>query len=77
MQDAVFLSRNGIALEAQDPREVDPALLARLLVFADELCDDIESTADDAQRLRSAVLICYRHLVLEGRSLPTGGRVMR
>ena len=75
--DAVFLYDNGITLDEQEPREVDPAILARLLVFADELLDDLDSVAEDAKRLRSAVLDNYRHLVIEGRSLPAGGRVVR
>lgn len=76
LDDAVFLNHAGVEID-EPPREADPALFARLLVFANETIEDAEHIAEDARKLRSALLDAYRYLLIDGRSLPTGGRVIR
>jgi hypothetical protein len=74
VEDAVFLSRHGIAgPDEKERRHADPAIIARLLVFADELEGDAESLRDYALRLRGSLLSIYREYVFE----PTGRRQMR
>jgi hypothetical protein len=75
LEDAVFLDRHGIALDEEEVRNADPALIARLLVFANELEVDAETIREDAARLRTALLAIYRENVYElsGRRRMRGG----
>ncbi|MGH2921824.1 MAG: hypothetical protein ACRDKU_07160 [Gaiellaceae bacterium] len=66
LDDAAFLLANGIAVDER-PRHADPALFARLLVFADDALDEAERIAEDARRLRRALLVGYREFVIDGR----------
>jgi hypothetical protein len=72
MDDAVFLSRHGIA-DDPEHRYVEPATIARLLVFADELEGDAEALREYAVRLRGSLLWIYRQHIFE----PSGRRRMR
>jgi hypothetical protein len=66
LDDAHFLDQAGI--EVQEPRRhIDPALIARLLVFADDILDDVEYIRKDALALRGSLLTAYREFVIEGR----------
>jgi hypothetical protein len=67
--DAVFMERAGIAVDEKQ-RHADPATIARLLVFADETLNDLETIRDYALRLRRDLLVAYREFVLE----PSGRR---
>jgi hypothetical protein len=64
LEDHVFMDRNGIEFE-NAPRHVDPAIIARLLVFADEAIDDADKIKRDAERLRGELLTIYRGFVIE------------
>lgn len=70
--DAAFLAIHGIASD-EGKRVVDPATVARLLVFADELETDAKAVLDYGQKLRAALLSVYRENILE----PSGRREMR
>jgi len=73
LQDAVFMSKAGIDFE-EPPTYIDPALVARLLVFTDEiLADDLDTLRRDAESLRSDLLWIYRMQVIE----PSGRRDAR
>lgn len=65
LEDAVFLSRNGIEPDPEPSRHVDPAIIARLLVFADELLDDVDAIRAHAENLRRLLLTSYRRHVIE------------
>ena len=64
LEEALFLDKSGIAFE-NAPRHVDPAVIARLLVFAEEALDDAEKIRDQPESLRSALLSIYRNYVIE------------
>jgi hypothetical protein len=66
LHDFLFLRQSGIAIE-DSPRHPDPATLARLLVFANELADDAKAIEDYAQRLRAALLTTYRECIIDRR----------
>ena len=69
LEDATFLSKTGVEF-AERPRSTDPATIARLLVFADEVLDDVEDIREDAKKLRQDLLWAYRMFVIE----PSGRR---
>jgi hypothetical protein len=73
--DHVFLSANGIAPDDEPDEYVDPAIIARLLVFANELEEDGETVLDYGRRIRGSLLWIYRERVFEpnGRSRARGG----
>jgi hypothetical protein len=64
LEDAHFLDRAGIDFEHRE-RIADPATIARLLVFADETLDDADTVRREAARLREALLVIYRYLVID------------
>jgi hypothetical protein len=72
LEDAVFRTDNGIDVD-EAPRHVDPAIIARLLVFANELEVDAEAIREYAGRLRASLLSIYRQHLVE----PSGRRRMR
>jgi hypothetical protein len=67
LADAVFMSKHGIKIPTGRPRHADPATIARLLVFANEIVDDADSIKRDAEKLREALLSIYRNHVIDGR----------
>ena len=63
-EDEWFAEKNGIELEHR-PRYISPATLARGLVFADEVLDDLDVIRENATKLRAALLRLYRYKVIE------------
>ena len=64
LEDELFAEKSGIELE-RSPRYIDPAALARALVFADEVLDDLGPIRENAMKLRQALLNLYRFHVIE------------
>jgi hypothetical protein len=64
LDDAHFLFKAGIEYEHRE-RHADPATIARLLVFADEVLDNLEYVRAEATRLRKALLTIYRYQIIE------------
>ena len=52
----------------------DPAVVARLLVFANELEDDAKAIGEQAAQLKRSLLMAYRNNVIERGSLRAGHR---
>jgi hypothetical protein len=75
IEDYVFLTGNGIAPDDEPDEYVDPAIIARLLVFANELEEDGEAVVEYGRRIRGSLLWIYRERVFEpnGRSRARGG----
>jgi hypothetical protein len=65
LEDAAFMVESGIAVEPSDAAASDPAVIARLLVFADEVIDEVELIEQRAIALRHALLVGYRETVIE------------
>ncbi len=63
--DDVPRNESGIPLEEPPPRHVDPAVVARLLVFSNQLEGDIDTIGEYTERLRDALLRAYVELVRE------------
>jgi hypothetical protein len=72
LDDAVFLMSHHIEV-GEPERHVDPAIIARLLVFANELESDAESIREYSNQLRDSLLSIYRQRLCE----PSGRRRMR
>ena len=64
LNDGMFLEKAGIEVREQR-RNADPAIIARLLVFADEVLDDVDQIREDALALRRDLLTAYREFVIE------------
>ncbi len=64
LDDAFFLSRSGIGFE-DAPRHVDTAVIARLLVFADDAIEVADVIRDEAAGLRQTMLHIYRDYVID------------
>jgi hypothetical protein len=68
----MFLLDHSISTEdsasAAARRATDPAVIARLLVFATELEDDAEAITTYAREIREGAITAYRQYVIERRS---------
>jgi hypothetical protein len=75
-EDYAFLRDNRIALEdpvnAAARRATDPAVIARLLVLAAELAQDVEAISRYAEVIQEGAIRSYREYVIE-RHLYRGG----
>jgi hypothetical protein len=65
LEDLAFTEANGIQLDNR-PVHIEPAAVARLLVFADEVIEDAAHIAEYAEKIRGGVLRLYRNHVIEG-----------
>ena len=64
LDDAYFLERAGIEVQEQR-RHADPAIIARLLVFAVDVLEDADRIREDALALRGHLLAAYHQFVVE------------
>ena len=65
LEDCSFLVRAGIAVGDEAPSNLDPAVFARLLVFADELLGDAQHITDYAAKMGQNLLWIHREVVLD------------